>query len=747
MTKTARSRERFSETAQLRADDQKKLTKTLAFDHLCNISRLAGFCLVPEGSRAHCLNDNPAIAATLAELKPSLTWTKDKTADLMVGDGILQAALVKNKGSWKAVRAYLRDILETLPIGGRLVLRENAMLVPEEMVLLELPDYRSKLGKKDPSQLAIKRLQQFSKIARPWLAEDYQGFFLEEVPEMRPDTRLFNLPMKWASEFLLRKDMSDKSWDENLGRELIIGNERMLRTQVLNPLGLRVILHAPHWDKEAYDKPRGFALYKENDRSQTLPPPPTEMVIVAEKIAEATDNDTLGLWLGEQRADRDGPHELSLLTVQNDKTGEAQTLVTGLEPDIQILPWRYLSEDRIGIYLKKEIAAPLANAKPRAANTIDSRRFSGYLPSIIHMPADDWDRYQKGGAKAIGKWLNFETGLDLAPLSEVFEGKMSYPAPDFIDQAMCTIFAEVKAPTGEIVDYACFDANDLLHAIHSGLLPLSSLEPQLWQLAKMAKIHLNLIGDKKVSLPIDHAADERLEEGDFEAMCRQLAADEDEPEVSPYSNLRGNNGDWRIARSVFVEETSDGPRRAIDKEFVLSDEEPLHKAALFCLSHRMNGEVFAGFEMEDCPVPTRYGKPGKMLRVPTVPLPNNLRSIPEAREYLAKVLEVEVHEVVPCGQSMFTHLDVTQQKIFPFVILRSPWYKHWKLTYFTLGKIKWITDLDNTDSFLWVWGLALKQLNDNSEIAMVNNWDKRSELRERSVVPDMQLRVIAKNYA
>ncbi len=743
---TATRRVRFSDTAKLSETDQKKLIPELTLDKLSDIKRLAGFCLMNEGGRAYCLNDDPALCHTLADLKPSLKWVREPKADLMVGDGILQKVFTTNQGGWKAVRAYLREILENLPIGGRLVLRENALLMPEEMVLLELPDYRAKVGKNDPSQIALKRLQQFSKLARPWLDEDYQGFFLEEVPATRPDTRLYNLPIKWASEFILRKDMDDKEWEESLGREMVIGNERMLRTQVLNPLGLRVILHAPHWDKEAYDKPRTFALYKENDRTQALPPPPTELVIVAEKVADAhsENSDGKGLWLGEQRAYREEPRELTLLTVQNEKTGDAQSLVSGLQPDIQILPWRYLDDSRIGIYLRREVVAPLANAKPRAANSIDGRRFSGYLPNPIHMPADDWEAYERGGAKSIGLWLMKESGLMLAPLVDIYEGKMSYPAADFIDQAMRTVFAEVKTPTTDLENYACYDANDLLHAVHSGLMPLSSLEAQLWQLAKLSKVHLTIMNDKNVTLEIDPNSEERAEEGDFDALCKQLA--DDSEEVTPYSTLRGSTSDWRITRSVFVEETADGPRSAMDKEFVLSDEEPLHKAALLCLSHRMNGEVLAGFSMEDCPVPTRYGKPGKMVRVPTVPLPNNLRSLPEAREYLAKLLEVEVHEVVPCGQAVFTHIDVTQQKIFPFMILRSPWFKHKNLTYFTLGKIKWITDLDNTDSFLWVWGLALKQLNDGSEIALVNNWDKRAELRDRSNVPDMQMRVIAKNY-
>lgn len=740
---TATRRVRFSDTAQLSKADQKKLASTLNFDRLCDLRRLAGFCLVNEGSRALCLNEEPLVRKAFAELKPSLHWSQNAKADIMVGDGILQKLFTSNQGGWEAVRAYLREQIENLPMGGRLVLRENAMLVPEEMVLLELPDYRTKLGKNDPSQIALKRLIHFSQHARPWLAEDHRGFWMDEVPAMRPDTRLFSLPIKWASEFLLRKDMNDVQFEESMNTELVIGNERMMRTQVFNPLGLRVVLHAPHWDKEAYDTVRTFALYKESDRT-LMPPPPTEMVIVAEKIAHI-GGQSRGLWLGEQRAHREEPHQLSLITVQNDKTGDTQSLVTGLEPDIQIMPWRYLDDERIGVYLKKEIPTPLSNAKPRAASPIDGRRFSGYLPGPTHLPADEWDTYQHKGVKAIGSWLKETSGLSIAPLSDIFEGKMSYPAPDFIDQAMRTIFIQVKMPVDVPADYVCYDANDLLHAIHSGLMPFAAMEAQLWQLAELAKVHLTLMVDKKVELPLDRNAHERVKEGDFDILCKQLV--DNSESVSSYTALRGNTSDWRVARSVFVEETSGGPRSAINKEFVLSDEEPLHKAALMCMSRNMDGEVMAGFSLEDCPVPARHGQGGKMARVPTVPLPNNLRSIPETREYLAKLLEVDVENVVPCGQAVFTHVDVTQQKIFPFMVTSSPWFKHMSLTYFTLDKIQYITKLDATDSFLWVWGLAMAQLCDGSEASLVNNWDSKASIREQNTrAPDMQLRVIAKNY-
>ena len=68
------------------------------------------------------------------------------------------------------------------------------------------------------------------------------------------------------------------------------------------------------------------------------------------------------------------------------------------------------------------------------------------------------------------------------------------------------------------------------------------------------------------------------------------------------------------------------------------------------------------------------------------------------------------------------------------------------LIFAPLAVIYDLTHLDNSDSFLWKWGLALAQMCDGSEFNLVNNWENRATAREASHVTDMHLRVIAKNY-
>jgi len=301
---------RFAQEAKKTEQGKQKketdLDPSLTTRAVADIKRLAGYCFTQDGGNALCLNKDATIEKSLKELKPSLHWHDeqsigDNKPDLLVGDGVLQDIFVENRGGWKAVTAYLTTLYDNMAEGGRLVLRENAMLIPEEMVLLELPDYRAKAGTNDISHKLLKRLSHFSKHARPWLQQEYQGFFCEETAGLKPDTKLFSIPLKWASEFILRRDLSDEAYEESLNKEMILGTERALRIRLFNQVGFRVVLHAPHWDTHEYETPqKSFQLYQDDERRTPLPPPPNELLIVLEK----PKNESKGLWIAEQRSNQ-----------------------------------------------------------------------------------------------------------------------------------------------------------------------------------------------------------------------------------------------------------------------------------------------------------------------------------------------------------------------------------------------------------------------------------------------------------
>lgn len=716
----------------------------LSYDEMLIARRLSGFCLAPAGSLAMCYTSDEALRGAMRQFKPGLRWVEpgDEASglDLIVADGILQDAYSRDGKTMHAVREVLGSLIDKLKMGGRLILRENALMIPEQIVRLELPDHRAKVGDVDPAQAVIARLSEFAKTARPWLPDELQGFYLEELNPQRPQTRLFKLPLKWASEFVLRKDLNDEAWEESLQREFFLGSERSLRTQVLNMMGLRVVLSAPHWDSvRSSELHRTFQLYSDDEMNAKLPPPATELVLVAQKTA---DEDAL--WLVEQRSHERDAEGLGLTNLQNVKTGDMMTMVTGLDPETQIFPWCRLADNKLGVYMRCDIVKPMVCALPRA-NSIDGRRFSAHVNHPLRLETRNWEEMKVKGKSGIASWLFDETGLRIAPYSETVEGQLCFPAPDFIDQALGTVFVEVRpdAPSTD-PDFACYEASDLLQAIHAGLLPSATLESQLWQLARHAGIEIVPLTDRGLeNIPIDEDADDSLEVTDFEALCRKLMPDENEKKAGAFREVRGHSGDWRVTRSLFVAEGSHGPQSAYDQEFVVNDGEPLHRAALMCLSRRLQGDTLAGFEIADCPVPTRYGKPGKMVRVPTISLPTSLRSMPEAREYIAQKLEVKPQDVIPCGEAVYTHIGVTPQKIFPFLITKSSWFKHYNYVLTPLNDIRRLTQLDNHYSILWYWGAFMAFLGDNTEFTKTNSWESRTQEREARHIPDMVLKPVA----
>lgn len=737
-------RVRFSAEALAPQEEDSFSQERLSYDEICELKRLSGFCLAPQGGRAACLNDDKARLDLFKTLKSAYEWQSDRDArdlDLIVGDGTLQKIYTDARRNTRKVQDYLMGLADRLNDKGLIVLRENALLVPEQEVLLELPDHRRKIGKIDPAQAIVKRLYEFAERAQPWLKPNLRGFFLEELPNMRPDTRLFRLPLKWAAEFLLRKDLNDEAWEESMETDYIIGNERALRRQVFAPLGLRVLVQAPHWDssKTDFGITGGFQLYDEDRRPMS--PPPTEMVIVLQKAAEED-----GLWLAEQRTHAKEPEQLGLSAVRHETLGDTLTLVTGLSPAAHVFPWRSLPQGGIGVYLRPETTQPLSNMLARAVHSIDGRRFSGFMPQPLEMSMEEWEDKSQAGLDSISKWLKQQTGLRLAPRSEIVEGKLIYPAPDFIDQALTSVFIEVKEEDARLDNLVCFEASDILQAIHAGLVPVSTLEAQLWQLARQAGRTLMPLTDREIDVPFDPEAGDRLKVTPFEELCRRLAP-EGKGKTPGFKDVKGHTGAWRVARSTFVEESREGPRSSCEQEFVLTEEEPLHKAVLICMSRSIDGEALAGFEITDCPVPTRYGKPGEMVRLPSIPLPTSIRSVPEARDYVAKQLEVRTQHVVPCGEAVYTHLGVTPQKIFPFMVTRVPRFYKLRLLYGCTSCTYFLTHLDNSDSFLWKWGLAYKMMGEDTEATLNVDWENRAKERDaHNRAPEASLRVIAKNY-
>ena len=203
--------------------------------------------------------------------------------DAIINSYVLHEVYSGSRYNERIVSDTLGKQFKMLKRDGIMFIRDYARPPPEEFVLMEMPDKES-AGRDLAGLSEADLLVWYSEHARPRQDAGCGGFFLEELPERFPGTRLFRLPYKWAYEFIMRKD--DRAhWEKELPMEYTFFTEREFRKE-LRALGARAQYSAPYWDEDIIAKKfeGHFNLY--TDTGVPLGHPPTSHIVVARKMAE-----------------------------------------------------------------------------------------------------------------------------------------------------------------------------------------------------------------------------------------------------------------------------------------------------------------------------------------------------------------------------------------------------------------------------------------------------------------------------
>jgi hypothetical protein len=280
---------------------------------------------------------------------------------------------------------------KALKKNGIMFIRDYMRPPPEEFVLLEMPDIKSK--GKDLSKLSEPDLLVwYSEHARPRLDPGCGGFFLEELPGRFPDTRLFRLPYKWVYEFIMRKDNREQ-WENALPVEYTFFTMRDFRKE-LKSFGARVQYSGPYWDEDLIEKKfeGRFRLFA--DDGTPLGYPPTCFVAVAHKMGERKS-----LNIEERRPTEGGESSLQITAVRNQQTGEIMDIVSRGMNLHEIIPYRISSEGFLKIYLHDGVARCISNAMPRNGTSLDGKRWSGHMIEAIAVDSNVMNNFEEFDVK------------------------------------------------------------------------------------------------------------------------------------------------------------------------------------------------------------------------------------------------------------------------------------------------------------------------------------------------------------
>lgn len=660
------------------------------------------------------------------------------SADAIICNFVLHEIYSSNNFNQRLVRQTLRQCQKYLKPGGLLLVRDYAEPVnADDMVLIEMPDTRSK-GPSPEEMSEPDLLVWYSEYATMRDDAHQSGFFLEELPARFPRTRLFRLPHKWAYEFVMRKDQREELQNE-LPKEYTFYNERDYQ-KTLNAMGLRVLYSAPHWDDVYITRhfEKNFRLMDE--AGNPIGTPATSFVVVAQKIDERDS-----LLLSERRKTKNQETQYHVVTYRNEIDGRLIEIVSRDMNTTDIIPFSVMTGGRLVVYLHEGVPRGLVNAVPRAGRNLDGKFWSGHLTEAISVDSEVTKQLEESptGAEDVVKFIKENTGLNVSIGQSFVEGPGYFPNPRFIAERVETRYISVEPSVGRYVPkfvrddikgfastgaIRAFDAQSILNAISVGVLPSGNLEMQILMLFSMLGLKAMDWSETPMVLKEEEPATTALKVSDI--LKKTAKSDK------RYKEMRGTIGKIRVEKSVFVDEgmDSDGANRGLaarDVDFVVNDNTGQNVAVILPLSKQHSGEVMAGVIVDFLPIPERYSGNGQMVSLPTIPLPKDIQNMDMAKKFIAEKFEIKVDQVSKLGEPYFSHVGVTPQRIFPFVIncphtkMAQP--RHGMVAYDTmknLGRLHWKELFERYDiDMLKVCGRMNKRLFAGSEMGFNWGWE------------------------
>lgn len=593
-----------------------------------------------------------------------------ESIDALINSFVLHEVYSASRYNERIVSDTLRRQFRFLKKGGAIFIRDYVRPPPEEYVLMEMPDVPSKGDAlSDLSEADL--LVWYSEHARPRHDAGTGGFFLEELPARFPKTRLFRLPYKWAYEFAMRKD--DRThWETGLPVEYTFFTMRDFRRE-LRALGARTHYAAPHWDDEITDKKfeGHFKLF--SDTGQPIGMPPTSYVIVAFKMAERKS-----LHIHERRPSANAENSLKINTMREETSGRLVDVVSAPAELAEIIPYRVDEHGQLKIYLYDGVARSIANAVPRSGISLDDRRWSGHMIEPLSVEQTLLTELDTSSNKDTILFARDYVGLRSQGDSVIVQGPDYYPEPGYIDERIFTYYLKVDETKGHITPRKLsgpqdrfqakgvlreMDAQQVLNAITVGMIPSARLELQILSLFK----HLGIRAENWTGARLKLQAGAISGSKKLRTLLNIYGSD-----MKRFRNIKGSAGQLRPIHSIFVEEGQ--TRGAItglssqEVDFVVHTDRSVNTAVILPLAEGLKGDVHAGFLFEHLPVPERREGNGLSVNAISLNLPAHIADTKQAKKFIADHFGILPELVLKMGESYFSHIGMTPQRIHPFAV-------------------------------------------------------------------------------
>ena len=596
-------------------------------------------------------------------------------------DGILDSSVLHHVTSFNGydiaqIVKTLRNQVAQLKTSGVLIIRD--FVVPDEaekQVFLDLPTDDG-AGEGEISELSTAAL--FEVFARDFrcslnLSESVS---YKQFESSRPNFARFQTTLRYAAEFILRKDYRDH-WSPELLEEYTYFSQSNFEKE-FRANDLRIVVSMPLWNPWIVENRFVGKFYLSDSQGKSLTFPPTNFLIVGEKVSAGE-----GVRLSEQEAVATGKISktfLNLKAYRHKTTNQIYELAERPNQTIDLLPWFADENGQIFVLAKKDFPRPIVNAKNERKN-LNRANYSGYLTEPISAIADLGLRIadlseppaSAGGLNAeIEEILSKRASLNKDEILEISAPQFYFPSAGGIDERVESFLVKIapfdKQPQ-KIENYTRFqsagfvrelDALQVLRSSHVGGMFDARLEINIYRLLRA----LNRSASAWIGAAIKPTTQS------FSGKIEDKIEVEKREAFEPIE--LAENKFLKLEKSEFIETDSDNQEIAkAEFEYVVPNFYSKNTVAAIPFFQTEN-DIFVGIELRDLPAVQRFTGSSQIICVPAWRLPNSIEHKfdlePFVFEKFPKDFNVKANKTWELGGSYFTSAGITPEIVYPLAV-------------------------------------------------------------------------------
>ena len=583
-------------------------------------------------------------------------------------DGIFNSSVLHHVTSYNGyhyglAEAALRRQLEQLKEHGVLIVRDFVAAEDGPVWLDVQADDDRDGSTEEPTEMSDSGL--LGRFAREFRSlSEAPGFDLavaenQAAPEPRPGFRRYRLCHRHAVEFVLRKDYR-RDWHQEVQEEYCYYTQRQFEA-VFRRLGLRILASTPihnPWIVENRFRDKVFFF---DSRGRPLDPPPTNYVIVGEKVAAEDGVDFI-----EKPFEKTAGF-LKMLHFRHRDTCRTLDVVRRPNLTLDVIPW-FLHHGEVFVVCRTSYPRPILGAVTEDEDPLAGLGRAKYVTEPLNVLQSD----QPLGS-TVEDLLGNALGLADEKILELRPGSSYYPSPGGVMEEVRSVHVQIEPlfvhrPLASDSGFSssgrlqAVPAQQLLRSAQVGGLPEARLELNVYQLLhRLGQTPDDWIGAlialRQATRPREICS---LSELASESGRRRFVASS---ESAGFLDLRSSAFDEVNFRGEVVASQI--------REYVLPKNLSPSTAATVLLRRRRD-EIFLGLDEDDRPVAQAISGNSRLMVTPAWRLPSSLNTGHAMHQWLRQRLSLdyglESAKVWDLGGPYHPSAGVTPEIVHPLAV-------------------------------------------------------------------------------